>query len=119
MPELPVQSLRILPGTYDIGSVPAAEAPGDRWLALVRAPEGLTVVREVESGEWIALYGDDPHELDLPGMLSAVVGPLAAASVPVFVNSTLAADLVLVPRDRLSDALVALRSAGHAVREPA
>jgi hypothetical protein len=50
-------------------------------------------------------------------MLGAVVGPLAAAGVPVFVNSTFHSDLVLVPRARRVDAFVALRAAGHEVDE--
>ncbi|SCL65536.1 hypothetical protein GA0070617_5794 [Micromonospora yangpuensis] len=101
------------------GSVPPAE-----WIALVRAPEGLTVIRPVAAGEkpaegtWIALYtGDQAHPVDLPGMLSALLVPLAQAGVPVFVASTHHADLVLVPEDRRADALTALHDAGHTVAD--
>jgi hypothetical protein len=48
-------------------------------------------------------------------MLAGVVAPLGAAGVPVFVASTWAADLVLVPEPRLPDALAALRAAGHEI----
>jgi hypothetical protein len=68
---------------------------------------------EVE--RWVGFYGDAGHGLDLPGMLAAVVGPLADAGVPVFVASTYHADLVLVPEHRSKDATAALRDAGHRV----
>jgi hypothetical protein len=120
----PVQRLRFLPGYFVIehradADPSTVEAP---WLALIRAPEGLTVIREVadapSEGCWSALYGDDPHGLDLPGMLAAVVAPLGAASVPVFVTSTYHADLVLVPTERRVDAMSALEGAGHRVVGP-
>jgi uncharacterized protein len=89
------------------------------WLAQVRAPEGLTVIREASAEEaanrWTGLYADDPHGLDVPGMLASVISPLAAARLPVFVASTYHADLVLVPADRLTDAAAVLRDAGHDV----
>jgi hypothetical protein len=80
------------------------------------------VISEVTGGEpaddpWRALYNDDAHALDLPGMLASVIDPLADAGVPVFVTSTFHADLVLVPSTRLPDALDTLRAAGHTVAE--
>ena len=42
----------------------------------------------------------------------------AQYSIATDENGGVIETLVLVPRDRLPDALVALRSAGHAVREP-
>ncbi|GAB2804452.1 ACT domain-containing protein [Actinoallomurus bryophytorum] len=94
----------------------------DSWVALVRAPEGLTVVRATDAsdppGLWAGLYGGETaHGLDIPGMLAALIGPLAGADVPVFVASTFHADLVLVPLDRRADAVAALRDAGHTVTE--
>ncbi|MFC3807682.1 hypothetical protein [Terrabacter sp. MAHUQ-38] len=38
---------------------------------------------------------------------------MAAVGCPVFVASSLTADLVLVPEDRLAAACAALRGAGH------
>ncbi|MEN8649777.1 ACT domain-containing protein [Streptomyces sp. 21So2-11] len=122
----PTQRLRVLAADYTVEHLPDGLFPtDDSWLALVRAPEGLTVIREVpdssrvESGTelWAGLYGDVAHGLDLPGMLAAVVGPLATAGVPVFVSSTFHSDLVLVPRARVADAHAALRAAGHEVAE--
>ncbi|MFJ4677256.1 ACT domain-containing protein [Kitasatospora sp. NPDC088783] len=120
------QHLRILPESFCIER-PADEASAlaSSWISLVRAPEGLTLVREADEQaddasveRWKALYsGDTAHALDLPGVLSLLIAPLAAAGVPVFVESTYNADLVLVPSERLTDALTVLRSAGHRVDE--
>ncbi|MDL4821360.1 ACT domain-containing protein [Actinomadura opuntiae] len=116
------QHLHIVPSEFMVEHLPNATFPeDDEWIALVRAPEGLTVVREAspfaEAERWVGFYGDAGHGLDLPGMLAAVVGPLAGAGVPVFVASTYHADLVLVPDHRLKDATQALRDAGHRVSD--
>jgi hypothetical protein len=89
-------------------------------MAAVRAPEGLTVIREASAGadgeHWVALYsGETAHAVDVPGMLAALISPLAAAGIAVFVASTFHADLVLVPLARQADAVKVLRSAGHEV----
>jgi len=118
------QRLRLVPGRFAVEHLPAAVAPPNGWIAQVRAPEGLTVVREVVEHEhesanatlWRALYGGDTaHGLDLPGLLAALLEPLAAAAVPVFVTSTFHADLVLVPESDTERAVEALRAAGHSV----
>ncbi|GAA4240345.1 ACT domain-containing protein [Actinomadura meridiana] len=114
------QRLHIVPSQFLVQHIPNVTFPeDDEWIALVRAPEGLTVVREAspfsEAERWVGFYGDAGHGLDLPGMLAAVVGPLADAGVPVFVASTYHADLVLVPEHRLKDATAALLDAGHRV----
>ncbi|WP_410585863.1 ACT domain-containing protein [Amycolatopsis sp. lyj-23] len=120
--DLARQQLRVLPEHYEIRFVPngsAPPAPDAPWTAMVRAPEGLTVIREADPDaveQWRGLYGDDPHGLDLPGMLAAVVGPLGEAAIPVFVTSTFHCDLVLVPVERLDEAVTTLRDAGHTIR---
>ncbi|MEU8921272.1 ACT domain-containing protein [Kitasatospora sp. NPDC048545] len=120
------QQLRILAGDLCVErAVDEGAALASRWVSLVRAPEGLTVVRAVDAGadgasveRWRAFYsGDSAHGLDLPGVLSRLIAPLAAAGVPVFVASTYDADLVLVPAERLAGAVAALRAAGHRVEE--
>jgi uncharacterized protein len=119
---LPTQRLRVLPSTFAVDHIAEATLPPDEsWHVLVRAPEGLTVVREVsgaagyEGERWVGLYGDSVHSLDQPGMLAAVIGPLAGAAVPVFVASTYHADLVLVPWERRTEAVAVLSNAGHEV----
>ncbi|MFD7903662.1 ACT domain-containing protein [Kitasatospora sp. NPDC059747] len=126
------QQLAVLPGEFVVEQHgPGAPVPGGDWLALVRAPEGLTVVRPADAGadagdagegaeRWAAFYGGQTaHGLDVPGMLAALLTPLAAAGIPVFTASTFHADLVLVPVARLAAATAALRAAGHAVGQPA
>jgi ribosomal protein S18 acetylase RimI-like enzyme len=113
--------LRVLDGPLVLKQHDGAQDPSDDWVALVRAPEGLTAIRpapaSAPSGErWVALYDADPdHGLDEPGLLAAVLMPLARAGVPVFVASTYLADLVLVPEERVEAALSALRSSGFAI----
>jgi hypothetical protein len=116
-PAAPSRRLGWLPGRYAVTLAPDGAVPDGDWLALVRGPEGLTVVRPAapDDERWAALFEAAPHGLDVPGMLAAVVGPIAAAGVPVFVTSTHDADLVLVPADRRDDAAEALRRSGIAV----
>ncbi|TDD86228.1 ACT domain-containing protein [Actinomadura rubrisoli] len=116
------QRLHVVPGQFLVEHLPNATFPeDDEWIALVRAPEGLTVVREAspfsEAHRWIGFYGDAGHGLDQPGVLAAVAGPLAASGIPVFVASTYHADLVLVPAHRLDEAAEALRDVGHRVAD--
>jgi hypothetical protein len=117
------QRLRILAGTFAIEHPAAELAPGAAWVAQVRAPEGLTLIREVSAAQedegstaerWRAIYGDgSAHALDVPGMLAAIVAPLAEAAIPVFVASTRDADLVFIPEQFESAAMSALQAAGH------
>lgn len=117
------QRLRVLSGEFVVEHLAGGvQAPAGEWLALVRAPEGLTVVRPArpEDGQgterWSAFYGGDTvHGLDVPGMLAALLTPLAAGQIPVFVASTFHADLVLVPAAMLPAAIDALQAAGHVI----
>jgi hypothetical protein len=120
------QHLHIQPGEYVIEHFPQGTVPPSSadWVALVRAPEGLTIVRhlagpdEPSGGRWAAFYsGQSAHDLDLPGMLAAVVNPLAQAALPVFVTSTYHADLVFVPAERRHEAAGVLRRVGHVVHD--
>jgi uncharacterized protein len=122
------QQLHLQPGEYVIDHLPQSTVPppGADWVALVRAPEGLTIVRRPTGTEaafrdrWAGFYGGQTaHGLHLPGMLAAVVNPLAQAAIPVFVTSTYHADLVLVPVERLAEAGETLRQAGHVVHDTA
>lgn len=88
-------------------------------LAVVFGPDGSTVMRRDDTGEdaWSALWnGDEAHDVQATGMLSAIVAPLAAGGVPVWVVSSYDGDLVLVPTDRLDEASEMLQAAGHQVR---
>ena len=76
-------------------------------------------MRRDDAGEdaWSALWnGDEAHDVQATGMLSAIVAPLAAGGVPVWVVSSYDGDLVLVPTGRLDGASGVLQAAGHHVR---
>jgi hypothetical protein len=115
------QTLRVLDGSYVLER-PADAAgahQGADVLAAVFGPDGPTVIRRASGGEgeWSALWnGDEAHDLQATGMLSAIVAPLAAARVPVWVASAFSGDLILVPADRLDEASGVLQAAGHQVR---
>lgn len=112
------QTLRVLEGRFvlerasDAGGVAAAAGS----LAVVLGPDGGAAVRREDTAEdaWAALWnGDEPHDPQSTGMLSAVVAPLAAGELPVWVASSFDGDLVLVPAGRLDEAVTVLRHAGH------
>ena len=87
----------VLERTRDVAGI----APGVDWLALVFGPDGLTTVRrdDTATDAWAALWnGDTPQDPESTGMLSAIVAPLAAGEVSVWVASSFDGDLVLVPR---------------------
>ncbi|MFB4316972.1 ACT domain-containing protein [Actinomadura sp. 21ATH] len=116
------QRLRIVPSVFVIEHLPNATFPDDdEWIAMVRAPEGLTLVREVppfvEAERWVGYYDAVPSDPSATGQLASVVGPLAGAGVPVFVASTYHGDLVLVPEHRVPAATAALKEAGHRIEE--
>ncbi|QFG25236.1 ACT domain-containing protein [Actinomadura sp. WMMB 499] len=114
------QRLHLVPSQFTVGHLPHATFPeDDDWIALVRAPEGLTVVRDAspftEAERWVGFYGDARQGPGAPGALAGLLGPLADAGISVFVASTYHADLLLVPENSSKDAADALRAAGHRV----
>jgi hypothetical protein len=115
------QRLAVVPTPFLIEHLAHATLPeDDEWIAVVRAPEGLTVIREAphyaENDRWFGLYGSETsHGLGTVGMLAALINPLTEAEIPVFAASTYHADLVLVPERKLDDAITALKTAGHEV----
>ena len=116
------QTLRVLDGRYVLDR-PAEVSDVDLGagvLAAVFGPDGPTVMRRDDAGEdpWSALWnGDAAHDLQATGMLSAIVAPLGAAGVPVWVVSAFDGDVILVPTDRLDEASGVLEAAGHQVQQ--
>jgi hypothetical protein len=115
------QTLRVLDGYYvlDRPADVTEVIPRADVLAVVFGPDGSTVMRRDDTGKdaWSALWnGDEAHDVQATGMLSAIVAPLAAGGVPVWVVSSYDGDLVLVPSDRLDEASELLQTAGHQVR---
>jgi hypothetical protein len=115
------QTLRVLDGSYvlDRPADVTEVVPRADVLAVVFGPDGCTVMRRDDAGRdaWSALWnGDAAHDVQATGMLSAIVAPLAAGGVSVWVVSGYDGDLVFVPADRLDEACAVLQSAGHQVR---
>ena len=72
--------------------------------------------RDTADDAWVALWnGDAAHPPDATGMLAAIVAPLAAGQVPVWVAASFDGDLVLIPADQMDVASDLLRRAGHRV----
>ncbi len=114
------QTLRVLEGRYVLERVgPDSDGAGDgELLAVVRGPDGGARMRRMDAADdaWVALWnGDAAHPPDATGMLAAIVAPLAAGKVPVWVAASFDGDLVLVPADQVNEASDLLRRAGHQV----
>src|SRR3954462_2069922 len=114
------QTLRVLEGRYVLErAVPDVDAAGDdEVLAVVHGPDGGACMRRQDAADdaWVALWnGDEAHPPDATGMLAAIVAPLAAGNVPVWVAASFDGDIVLIPVDRLDEASDLLRLDGHRV----
>ena len=114
------QTLRLLEGHYVLerGASEVDVAGDGEVLAVVRGPDGGACMRRRDGAEdaWVALWnGDAAHPPDATGMLAAVVAPLAAGNVSVWVAASFDGDIVLIPRDRADEAFQLLRRAGHHV----
>jgi hypothetical protein len=114
------QTLRVLDGRYVLERLgPDVDvAPGGEVLAVVRGPDGGACMRRQDAADdaWVALWnGDEAHPPDATGMLAAIVAPLAAGAVPVWVAASFDGDIVLVPEDHVEEASELLRRAGHRV----
>jgi len=114
------QNLRLLEGRFVLArvtDVPEVAREGD-LLALVLGPDGGAAMRRDDTADdaWAAIWnGDDAHDPEATGMLSAIVEPLAAGGLPVWTAASYDGDLVLVPAGRLEQAVDVLRRAGHHV----
>lgn len=114
------QTLRVLEGRYVLERVaPGVEVARDgEVLAVVHGPDGGACMRRRDAADdaWVALWnGDEAHPPDATGMVAAIVAPLAAGGVPVWVAASFDGDIVLVPVDRVDEASELLRRAGHSV----
>jgi hypothetical protein len=116
------QTLRVLEGRYVLErAIVDVDVEVDRQgevLAVVHGPDGGARMRRQDAADdaWVALWnGDEAHPPDATGMLAAIVAPLSAGNVPVWVAASFDGDLVLVPVDQVDAARVLLRRAGHRV----
>lgn len=118
----------LLPGTLAVcrlaalDHVPAWAMQG-AFYSITRTPEELSLVVDEAAvpaavrceGGWACLKVAGPLDFALTGVLAALTAPLAAAGISVFAIATYDTDYLLVRHARLSDAVSALRAAGHNV----
>ena len=114
------QTLRVLEGRYVLERMgPDMDVARDgAVLALVRGPDGGACMRRQDGADdaWVALWnGDEAHPPDATGMLAAIVAPLAAGNVPVWVAASFDGDIVLIHGDQVDEASELLRRAGHKI----
>ena len=121
-------TLELLPDTFAICRLDANEplppwATARPFFAVVRTRKELSVMCAAElvppsvkaSREWRALEVHGPFDFDLVGIMLSIASPLANAGVSMMPVATYDTDYVLVRTPQLSQAIVALRAAGHTV----
>jgi hypothetical protein len=77
-----------------------------------RIPDGVRAERG-----WVTLKLEGPFPFSLTGVLASFLQPLADAQIPIFAISTFDTDYVLIKRENLAVAVVALSAAGHELVE--
>lgn len=121
--------LTLLPEEYAICRLPAGTPlpagldPGAGVVSVTWTPDEVSVICPAEQAPsgatvelpWRCFRVNGPIDLALTGILASLVVPLADARVNVFAFSTFDTDYVLVPGVRLTEAITALRDAGHRV----
>jgi uncharacterized protein len=101
------------------------------FFCVVRTPDELSIVctedacsedlcNEDRMGDgasaergWVALKLEGPFPFSMTGVLACFVQPLAEAQIPIFAISTFDTDYVLIKRENLKGAMMALGAAGH------
>ncbi len=125
--------LTILPENLTICRFPAclplplwaADLTETSLLSITRTQDELSLVAEsklvpknvqAEHG-WRAIKVVGPLDFALIGILASLAGTLAQAGVSLFALSTFDTDYLLVKEDVLTQAIRALRRAGHLIEE--
>ncbi|KIJ66239.1 hypothetical protein HYDPIDRAFT_109234 [Hydnomerulius pinastri MD-312] len=78
--------------------------------SVTRTAEEVSIVGEAhgDRGEWRCIKIAGPMEFELTGVICNFSTPLKNAKVPVFAISTWNTDYVLVPKDKIPEAVKAL-----------
>lgn len=95
----------------------------DEFLAFVHTSDECSVVCDqsmVPNGtqaekDWRILKVLGPLEFSQIGVLASIAGPLAQASISIFVISTYDTDYILVKDTSLEPAIAVLKQAGHEI----
>jgi uncharacterized protein len=124
--------LDLLPEDYAVCRLPAGSAVPDTLLgtgpdggvlsvtwthdevSIICSAERAPATATVET-PWRCFRVVGPVNLALTGILASLVVPLADARVNIFAFSTFDTDYLLVPAVRLTEAVAALKGAGHRV----
>jgi hypothetical protein len=122
----PRLSLRLLPETFAVcrfpfDAPPPAWATAGAWYSVTKTADELSIVCEQArvpaalsaERDWRSLQVQGPLDFALTGILAALTGPLAIASIGIFALSTFDTDYLLVKQADLANALQVLISAGH------
>ena len=120
--------LEIVPGTYVVCRLPAAE-PFPEWagsgpfVSMTRTeaevsvvcPEGAVPAGVRAEPGWRCLRVVGPLGFGMTGVLASLAGPLASSGVSIFVVSTYDTDYLMVQGRDLERGKDALERAGHSV----
>ena len=97
-------------GTVGLTSITRA----DDELSIVCRANHVPTGIPTETG-WAALRVDLLAQLDEPGVVMSAITPISAAGLGVFVISTHLRDYILVRRNEMDQARLALTQAGHKI----
>ena len=85
-------------------------------LSIVCAENAVPAGVKYERG-WRVFRIEGPYDFAATGILVSAAAPLAEAGRPIFAISTFDTDYVLVKQEHVENAMRALESAGHCVRQ--
>jgi hypothetical protein len=119
--------LTILPDRFAVCRLPA-DAPVPSWIrgaltSVTRTPQELSIVCDddappadvqTERG-WRGVRVEGPIPFEVTGVAAALVSPLAAAKISVFLLATYDTDYLLLKDEVFARALDVLRAAGHEI----
>jgi uncharacterized protein len=118
--------LDLVSGDYAVWRLaPDAPLPSDpgsgELFSVTRTAEEVSVVCGAKhppedgrvEGPFAALRVGGTLDFSLTGILASLTVPIAEAGVSVFALSTYDTDYLLIPRERLGEAIAALTAAGH------
>ncbi|KAH9925864.1 ACT domain-containing protein [Epithele typhae] len=122
--EHPSLRLSVLPQTFFVRQT--TEVPNDAlarlcadpraFLSITRTADEWSLVGECADGDldgkWMCIKVAGPMDFGLTGIMCDLSTPLKRAGVPIFAISTWNTDYVLVPKEKVGDAVLALRGDG-------
>jgi hypothetical protein len=80
-------------------------------------PDSVEIENDKSEAGWACFKVEGPLEFSLVGVLAGITSVLAEAKVPIFALSTFDTDYILVKREQVQAAKVALTTAGYKVNE--